>query len=224
MSDIKFTTAGDYMKDGEDITPDYTDAPWSDEKEYTPEELEEKRLSLEAVLKMVATDLSEGILITQDMVEEEDGEYAHPELKDNIGKSIRFDDYLFYKMMAINFFPDMEFDVKDGRAVFPSGAEILIDYYGTEVFIDTTCNRLVTKFGPLHLVTYFHGDDDGVADTHFEDPMDVNGYVDFLWKQEEVEPDSLKEIIAGNAEMWIELTGRQPSKLMSLEDPLPQVH
>jgi len=48
MSDIKFTTAGDYMKDLEDITPDYTDAPWSDEKEYTPEELAAKEASLQS--------------------------------------------------------------------------------------------------------------------------------------------------------------------------------
>ena len=223
MSDIKFTTAGDYMKDLEDITPDYTDAPWSDEKEYTPEELAAKEASLGAVLQMVASDLSEGILITEDMVEEEDGEYAYPEIKDRIGESIRFDDYLSEKIMAINFFTE-ECTVRKDGSMDMIGAEILIDYYGTEVFIDTTCNRLVTKFGPLHLMTYFHGDEDGVSDTHFEDPMDTRGFCDFLWEQEDVDPASLKALIISNAEVWTELTGRQPSKLMSLENPLPQVH
>ena len=204
--------------------PDYGDAPWSDEKEYTPEELARKEAALGAVLQMVAADLSGGILITQDMVDEEDGEYAHPELEDSIGESIRFDDYLFYKVMAINYFPDMELGLKDGRAEFVKGAEILIDYYGTEVSIDTTCNRLVVRFGPLHLMTYYHGDENGVSDTGFEDPMDINGYVDFLWQQEEIDPDSLKEIIVGNARQWIELTGRQPSKLISIENPRPQLH
>jgi len=222
MSDIKFTTAGEYMKDVD--IPDYNDEPWSDEKEYTTEELDAKEESLGAVLRMVAADLGEGILITEDMVEEENGEYAYPEIKDRVGESIRFDDYLCEKIMAINFFPDMDSTLKDGRPEFIIGAEILIDYYGTEIFIDTTCNRLVTKFGPLHLMTYFHGDEDGVSDTHFDDPMDTRGYCDYLWEQEEVEPASLKAVIISNAEVWTELTGRQPSKLMSLEDPLPQVH
>ena len=61
--------------------PDYGDAPWSDEKEYTPEELARKEAALGAVLQMVAAELSGGILITQDMVDKEDGEYAHPELE-----------------------------------------------------------------------------------------------------------------------------------------------